>query len=155
MDFDKKFSIVVEAKLGKYSYENRSFPVFDRGEVIETIGEVSSGASLWVRGFDTKRAVNGADFSWSLPMSSDDNANSLIKSMEIRRRSTANRQEEFYPVVIRLTYSVVNKQGALTDLTIEGFPAKRYVLTLFIHSAEVFTDHNLTKRLGVIPKIVH
>ena len=154
MDFDKKFSIVVEAKLGKYSYENHSFPVFDRGEVVETLGELSSGGSLFVRGFDTKRAVNGADFSWSLPMSSDNDANALIKSMEIRRRSLVNRQEEFHPVVVRLTYSVVNNQGALSLTTVDGFPASRYVLSLFIHSAEVFTDHKLTKKLGTIPKIV-
>lgn len=154
VNFKKKFSIVVEAKLGKYSFENRSFPIVDRGEVIESIGDLSTGASLWVRGFDTKRPVNAADFSWSLPMSMNE-AMALVKGLEIERSEPGNLTGEFQPVVVRLTYSVLDQRGALSDTQIDGFPAKRYVLSLTIHTAEVFTDHSLTKKLGVIPKITH
>jgi hypothetical protein len=90
----------------------------------------------------SQNGVNGNQFASSLPMSEAD-ASAFVKS-----RATASGNIN-RTVKVRITYSVVNDQAGFSLLNAVYTPYFKY----FIYSVEVFSDEEMTRKLGVIPRI--
>jgi Domain of unknown function (DUF4852) len=92
--------------------------------------------------FGSQHAVNRNQFATLLPMSETD------ASAFVKRRSTASGNIN-RTVKVRTIYSIVNDKA--------GFSLKNAVYTpyfnYFTHSVEVFSDEDMTLKLGVIPRI--
>lgn len=151
IDFSEKFTFVVDATLGEYSFGSQSFPFVWFPEsrnicISENSDANCRGALVEVSGFGVKAAVNVGDFNWSVPVSETD-AGAFVKS-----RSTDGTAKLGRRIAVRITYSVVNKQGQESGKNFY-YEYAHPIFSPFIYSVEVYTDESLTKKLGVIPKI--
>ena len=149
VDFNEKFTIVVSATLGEYSFQDHSFPVNSLSEYHFCIGPSSvldyTGCELIaVTGFRAKEAVNGKDFNFSLPASETD-ASAFVKS----RSDGTGKVDRGIAVVV--TYSVVNERWQQPG--VDPGEYSRPIFSTFIYSIEAYTNKALTAKLGVIPKI--
>ena len=143
VDFNDKFTLVAQATLGEYSFGNHSFPfVWNLFPTplfcIHRPWYPCRREFIDLSAFRVEDAVNGNDFNWSLPMSEAD-ASAFVKSRSAARIGDVDRL-----IMVRITYSVVNKKGSY---------AQHYTFSPFIFSVEAYSDESLTRKLGVIPKI--
>lgn len=146
VDFSEKFTLVAQATLGEYSFGSQSFPIVWLPEYSTCCGQAGCRDSCPIPDlslFRVRDAVNGNDFNWSVPMPETD-ASAFVKS-----RSTAGTSIVDRSITVRITYSVVNKEGRYQNI---DYPRGR-TFSPFIYSVETYGDESLTKKLGVIPKI--
>ncbi len=132
IDFSKRFTFISAVRLGEYSFENHAFPI----QNIQGIGDFAyfnyyvAGRGFEVNPFVAKYAVNGSDFSWTLPMP-EAAGSAFVKGRADRSAS------------IRIIYSVTRKAEQHSN---------RSFFVPFIYSMEVY-DTNTAQKLGVLPKI--
>ncbi len=128
IDFKERFTFVCPVRLGAYSFSERAFPLeLDRGEGgLSYFSDFSGSFGVGVNPFVAGKPVNMADIYWLLPMSEDEGSD-LIRSRPHR------------DVTMRVVYSVAHKQEML---------GSRSYLAPLIESVEIFSDENLTKKLG-------
>lgn len=138
VDFSEKFTFLVHARLGEYSFNSNSFPFV--GGSFQTFS-FCVGPSNYLRAnclpleevtFSLQSAVNGNDFAWSVPMSETD-ANAFVKSRAIVGSGEVDRG-----IVIRIICSIVNKKASMT-------------FSPFLYSIEAYGDKTLSQKLGVVP----
>lgn len=151
IDFSEKFTFVAEGTLGEYSFGSHSFPLIrDRFQYYQfCIGPPSRPQGcefLEVTCFRVQDAVNRDDFNWSVPMSETD-ASAFVKS-----RSTAGPGAVDRRIMLRITYSVVNKQGQESGKNFYN-EYSHPIFSPFVYSVEAYSDESLSKKLGVIAKI--
>ena len=149
VDFNEKFSLVVSATLGEYSFRNHSFPVNSLSEYRFCIGPPSAlmytgCALIAVTAFRAKDAVNGKDFNFLLPVSETD-ANAFVKSRSDGTGKVDRR------IALVITYSVVNDRWQQSGTEPDEY--SRPIFSPFIYSVEAYTNTALTAKLGSIPKI--
>jgi Domain of unknown function (DUF4852) len=130
IDFHERFTFVCPVRLEAYSFSERAFPLeMDRGEGGFTYFSHFIGMyGVEVNPFVAGKPVNVSDIYWSLPMSEDEGSE-LIRSRPDR------------DVTMKVVYSVTRKQKML---------GSRSYLVPLIESVEIFSDENMTRRLGVL-----
>ncbi len=130
IDFKERFTFVCPVRLGAYSFSERAFPLeLDRGEGgLSYFSDFTGSFGVGVNPFVAGKPVNLTDIYWSLPMSEDEGSD-LIRSRPHR------------DVTMRVVFSVAHKQEML---------GSRTYLAPLIESVEIFSDENLTKKLGAL-----
>jgi len=130
IDFKQRFTFVCPVRLGAYSFSERAFPLeLDRGQGgLAYFGDFSGSFGVGVNPFVAGKPVNLSSIYWSLPMSEGEGSD-LVRARPDRG------------VTMKVVYSVTRKQEMLGN---------RSYLAPLIESVEIFSDENLTKRLGVL-----
>jgi hypothetical protein len=130
IDFKERFTFVCPVRLGAYSFTERAFPLeLDRGEGgLAYFSDFSGSFGVGVNPFVAGKPVNLSDIYWSLPMSEEEGS-AIIRSRPDR------------DVTMKVVYLVTRKQEML---------GSRSYLAPLIESVEIFSDENLTKKLGVL-----
>jgi hypothetical protein len=140
VDFSQKFTVTGQGNLGEYNFASHSFPVNPGVSSGFCIG--TSCSNLRVDVFRIQDAVNVGDFNWSLAIPESE-ASAFLKSRTFANGGS-NRS-----VTVRVTYSIVPLRGRPPVQGSTSVP-QQASLRPFIHSVEIYSDQNLSRRLGVI-----
>jgi len=143
VDFNQKFSVTGGGGLGEYHFPSHSFPLNSGVSSGFCLGP--SCSNLRVDVFNIQEAVNGRDFYWSLAMPESE-ASAFLKSRALPGGGN-NRG-----VFLRVAYSIVPLKGRPAVQGSTSVP-QQASLKPFIYSVDIYSDRNMTKKLGTLRKV--